>query len=229
MIRHFESYLAASISQASLLNPEGFLREFGPYAFGIALLVLVVECGVIFGGVLPGNSLLFVVGVLLASGFIALPVPIALLLMVLAAFCGNVIGYWTGVVIGPRLFNRPDSKIFKQEFVETTHLFFEKFGPKAIVLARFVPVVRSIITCTAGIGKMAQPKFLLFSFIGSVVWVLPLTLTGYFLGNIELVKQNLEAVTLALIVVTSIPILMEMLKQRANLRSERDPQIDLGE
>jgi membrane-associated protein len=220
MITPLENILAGTIRQAGLLDPEGLLKGFGQYAFAITLVILVIECGVIFGAVLPGDSLLFIVGLLLASGFISVPLPIALLLMIIAAFAGNVIGYWTGAKIGPRLFSRPDSKIFRKEFVEQTHLFFEKFGPRAIVLARFVPIVRSIITSMAGIAKMDKKTFYVFSGIGAVVWIVSLTLAGYFLGSIDLVKNNIEAVTIGLVVLSIIPIYFEVRRQRKGFKAE---------
>jgi membrane-associated protein len=212
--------LTSHIQTAGLLDPEGLLKGFGPYAFWMALLILVIECGVIFGAILPGDSLLFIIGLLLANGFISIPLPVALLLMIVAAILGNVIGYWTGALIGPKLFNRPDSKFFKQEFVDTTHLFFEKFGPRAIVLARFVPIVRSVITSMAGIAKMDKKVFYLFSAIGAVAWIISLTLAGYFLGSIEFVKDNIEIVTIALVVLSTIPIYLEVRRQRRGFAEE---------
>lgn len=212
--------LATHIQTAGLLDPEGLLKGFGPYAFWMTLAILVIECGVIFGAVLPGDSLLFIVGLLLASGFIDVPLPIALTAMIVAAIAGNILGFWTGSKIGPKLFNRPDSKFFKQEFVETTHLFFEKFGPRAIVLARFVPIVRSVITSMAGIAKMDRKIFYVYSAIGAVAWIILLTLAGYFLGQIEFVKDNVEIVTIALVILSTIPIYLEVRRQKRGFAEE---------
>ena len=199
---------------AGLLDPEGLLKGFGSAAFGIALVILVIECGVIFGAILPGDSLLFIVGVLIASGFISVSLIPAIFAMSAAAFVGNLIGYWTGARLGPALFKRADSKIFKQEFVTTTHDFFDKYGTRAIVLARFIPVVRSVITSMAGIGQMNYRTFAMFSAIGAVVWVTVLTVAGYLLGNVIFVKQHIDLVTVALIALSAIPLGLAYLRSR---------------
>ena len=200
-----------------LLDPQGLLEGFGTWAFVSALAILFLECGVIFAAILPGDSLLFIVGLLIANGTIGTSLPVALVTMFVAAFGGNVFGYWTGSKIGPRLFNRADSRIFKQEFVTSTHEFFEKHGPKAIVLARFVPIVRSIITSMAGIAGMNHKIFISFSAIGAAAWVGVLTLAGYFLGNVDFIKAHIETVTLAIVFLSVIPLAFEAIKNRKSL------------
>lgn len=207
------THLSASI-QAGLLDPQGLLEGFGAWAFFAALVILFLECGVIFAAILPGDSLLFIVGLLIANGTIGTPLPIAILAMFLAAFAGNVFGYWTGAKIGPRLFNRPDSKIFKKEFVTSTHDFFDKHGTRAIVLARFVPIVRSFITSVAGIAGMNRKVFITYSAIGAAVWVGSLTLAGYFLGSIEIIKSNIEMVAIGIVLLSVVPIAVEAIRHR---------------
>jgi membrane-associated protein len=156
----------------------------------------------------------------LASGFIDSPLWLALIVMSISATLGNLLGYWTGAKFGPKLFNRPESKIFKQEYVVTTAAFFEKHGSRAIILARFVPFVRSIITGMAGVSRMNYRTYATFSAIGGVLWVVLLTLTGYFLGNIQFVKDNIEVVTIGLVIASSIPIYFEVRRQSRNLKKE---------
>jgi membrane-associated protein len=212
--------LATTIQSAGLLDPEGLLKGFGGLALFAACMILFIECGLLIGLVLPGDSLLFIVGLLLASGFIDTPLWIALIVMSVSATLGNLLGYWTGAKFGPKLFNRPESRIFKQEYVVTTSAFFEKHGSRAIILARFVPFVRSIITGMAGVSRMNYRTYSTFSAIGGVLWVVSLTLSGYFLGNIQFVKDNIEAVTIGLVVASSIPIYFEVRRQSRNLKQE---------
>ena len=203
-----------SVVHASVLDPEGLLRGFGSAAFAVALAILVIECGVIFGAVLPGDSLLFIVGVLIANGFIPVSVWVALPVLVVAAFAGNLIGYWTGAKIGPALFRRPDSRIFKREYVDRTQVFFDKHGTRAIVLARFVPIVRSIITSAAGIARMNYRVFATYSGIGAVAWVIAMTLGGYYLGNVTVIREHVDVVTLVIIALSLVPVFFESLRHR---------------
>lgn len=206
--------MSAVVVQVGVLDPEGLLRGFGPMAFAAALAILFVECGVIFGAVLPGDSLLFIVGALLATGFIDVPLAVALPALMIAAFAGNVVGYWSGQRIGPALFRREDSKLFKQHYVEDTRAFFEKHGPRAIVLARFVPIVRSVITSVAGIGAMNYRQFITYSGIGAVAWVASMTLAGYFLGTVPVVANNIELVTVGIVALSVVPVIVEARRHR---------------
>jgi membrane-associated protein len=168
----------------------------------------------LIGVILPGDSLLFIVGMLIASNFITTPLVIALLLMAASAIAGNLLGYWTGSKIGPKLFSRPNSKIFKAEYVVTTQNFFEKHGTRAIVLARFVPIVRSVITGMAGVARMDYKTYATFSTIGGIVWVGSLTLAGYFLGSIPFIKENIDFVAIGIVLLSLIPVIFEVLRQR---------------
>ena len=199
---------------AGLLDPEGLLSGFGSTAFVAVLAILIIECGVIFGAVLPGDSLLFVTGMLIQSGFITVPLWVAIPAMALAAFAGNVIGYWTGAKIGPALFRRPDSRLFKHEYVEQTHAFFERHGVRAIVLARFVPIVRAIITSVAGIAGMNRRTFLIYSAVGAVGWVTLMTLAGVTLGQVEVIKAHIDIVTLVIVALSIVPIALETMRAR---------------
>ena len=207
---------ATSIQAAGFLDPEGLLKPFGSLALAVACGILLIECALLIGLVLPGDSLLFIVGILLATGFITTPVWIAIVAMSVSAILGNLLGYWTGAKLGPKLFNKPDSRIFKQEYVVITQNFFEKHGPRAIVLARFVPVVRPVITSMAGVARMNFRVYATYSTIGGILWVVTLTLAGYFFGGIPFVADNIELVTIGIVGLSLIPVILEVLKQRKN-------------
>jgi membrane-associated protein len=206
--------LPTSFQAAGFLDPEGLLKGFGSLALVVACGILLVECALLIGLVLPGDSLLFIVGILLATGFISTPVWIAIIAMSVAAIVGNLLGYWTGAKFGSKLFSRPNSRFFKQEYVVVTQNFFEKHGPRAIVLARFVPVVRPVITSMAGVAKMNYRIYATYSTIGGILWVVSLTLAGYFFGGIDFVAQNIELVTLGIVALSLVPIVIEILRQR---------------
>ena len=209
---HFQ--IATAIQTAGFLDPEGLLKGFGSLALIVACGILVIECALLIGLVLPGDSLLFIVGILLATGFISTPIWIAIVAMSIAAILGNLLGYWTGAKFGPKLFNRPDSRIFKQAYVVATQNFFEKHGPRAIVLARFVPIVRPVITSMAGVARMNFKIYATYSTIGGILWVLTLTLAGYFFGGIPFVADNIELVTLGIVALSLLPVLFEFVKHR---------------
>ena len=142
----------------------------------------------------------------------------ACLILIIAAIAGNVVGYWIGHKAGPALFNRPDSKLFKREYVDKTHAFFERYGARAIILARFVPIVRTFITAIAGVGRMDFRRFLVFSAIGAVLWAGLVTVAGYFLGNIEFVKKNIELILILVVAISVLPIVVEVIKHRREKR-----------
>ena len=199
---------------SGVLDPEGLLNGFGSLALVAACAILFIECGLLVGVVLPGDSLLFIVGIFLASGFISAPLPIALIALVVSAIAGNLVGYWVGAKVGPALFNRPNSKIFKQEYVNKTSEFFDRHGSRAIVLARFVPIVRSIITAMAGIGKMEFKRYATYSTIGGIAWVVLMTLAGYFLGNVAFIKDHIDLVTLGIVALSLIPVALEVIRHK---------------
>jgi membrane-associated protein len=202
------------------LDPEALLTSLGPWAFWASVAIIFAECGLLIGFFLPGDSLLFIVGLLIAQGAISLNIYVAGAILALAAFTGNLTGYWIGEKAGPRLFERPDSRLFKKEYVEKTHDFFEKYGPRAIVLARFVPIVRTFITATAGVARMDFRRFATYSGIGAVLWAFGLTVAGYFLGNITFIKENLEVMIIVIVLVSIIPIAIEYLRHRHQQKKE---------
>ena len=198
----------------SWLNPETMLHNLGDIAFWVVLGIIFAECGLLIGFFLPGDSLLFITGLFIAQNYISMNIWLAAILLTISAILGNAVGYWIGKQAGPALFRKPDSKLFKREYVDKTAEFFERYGARAIVMARFVPIVRTFITATAGMGRMNFRRFLVFSAIGAVLWAGGVTVLGYFLGNIEFVKKNIELILILVIVISLIPVMLEWVKHR---------------
>ncbi len=202
------------------LDPQQLLDRFGDYALWGAAAVIFAECGLLIGFFLPGDSLLFTVGLLVAQDKISYPLWLCCLVLFIAAMAGNALGYWIGDKAGPRIFRRENSKVFRKEYVDKTHEFFEKYGNRAIVLARFVPVVRTFITVMAGVGTMSFRRFMLYSAIGGALWAVGVTLLGFYLGTIPFVENNIEVMILAFVAVAVVPVGIEFLRDRAARKLE---------
>ena len=200
------------------LNPDTLLNQFGGAAVWGTALILFAECGLLLGFFLPGDSLLFTVGLFIGSGDITWPLWLACLVLTLAALAGNVVGYEIGRLSGPTIFNRGESRLFKQEYVEKTVDFFEKYGARAIVMARFVPIVRTFITVTAGVGRMDRRVYFTYSAIGAVLWATGVTLLGHWLGKYQFVHQNIEKMLILVVLVSVLPMVVEALRHRAASR-----------
>lgn len=201
------------------LNPETLVTTLGTVAFWVALAIIFAECGLLIGFFLPGDSLLFVVGLFIAAGVIQVNIVVACILLALAAFLGNAVGFWIGWKAGPAVFKRDDSRLFKRVYVERTHHFFERYGARAIILARFVPIVRTFITVVAGVGHMKPSRYLAFSAIGAVLWGAGVTILGYFLGTIPFIKDHIELIFIIIVVLSIIPIIIEYLRHRSQSRT----------
>ena len=199
----------------SWLDPQYLLNQFGDYALWGAAAIIFAECGLLIGFFLPGDSLLFTVGLLFAQDKITYPLWLCCLTLTVAAIVGNAAGYLIGDRAGPRVFHREGSKIFKQEYVDKTRAFFDKYGNRAILLARFVPIVRTFITVMAGVGNMGFRRFVSYSAIGGALWATGVTLLGVGLGNVALVRDHIELMLLAIVLVSVVPIGLELLRSRA--------------
>ncbi len=199
----------------SWLDPQTLLDSLGSYALWGAAAIVFAECGLLLGFFLPGDSLLFTVGLLVTTGVIKQPLWLACLVLTVAAFVGNLSGYEIGRASGPAIFRKPDSRLFRREYVEKTSEFFERYGNRAIVLARFVPIVRTFITVMAGVGRMERSRYLTYSGIGAVLWATGVTLLGSALGRFDVVKHNIEFILLAIVAVSVIPVVIEVLRERA--------------
>ncbi|WUJ73473.1 VTT domain-containing protein [Kribbella soli] len=204
------------------MDPEYLLNWMGNWALWGTLIVVFIECGVLFP-ILPGDSLLFAVGLFIARGTIDVPLWLACVLLTVAAFLGNVSGYYIGRVLGTSLFRNPNARILKPKYIEQTHEFFERYGPRALVMARFVPIVRTFVTIVAGAGKMDARKFFLWTAVGAVLWAPTITLLGHALGNVEFIHKNLEAALVLLVLISLIPMLVEyLLARRRNRNNNSD-------
>jgi membrane-associated protein len=202
----------------SWLDPDTLLKAFGASALWGAAAIIFAECGLLIGFFLPGDSLLFTVGLLITSGVIPHSLWLACVVLTIAAFAGNVSGYQIGAAAGPAIFKRDDSRLFRREYVDKTTEFFDRYGNRAIVLARFVPIVRTFITVMAGVGRMERRRYFLYSGIGALFWASGVTLLGAALGNVEFVRTNIEVILLAIVAVSVVPIGVELLRERLKTR-----------
>jgi membrane-associated protein len=201
----------------SWLDPNYLLDTYSIWGL---LLVVFAESGLLIGFFLPGDSLLFTCGLLITSHQMDFPLWGAIALICLAAVLGDQAGYMFGRKVGPSLFNRPDSRLFKQENVTKAHEFFEKYGPKSLVLARFVPVVRTFTPIIAGVSGMRYRSFLVFNVIGGTLWGAGVTLLGSWLGQHAVVRNNIEAILILIVLVSVVPIAIEYLRARGKSRKE---------
>ncbi|HEX9450209.1 MAG TPA: DedA family protein [Burkholderiales bacterium] len=199
-----------------VLHLDQHLRElaqnYGAWIYAVLFLIVFLETGVVVAPFLPGDSLLFVAGTLAAAG--ELNVHALVLLLIAAAIAGDSLNYSIGRYLGPRVFRFDDSRFFKRAYVDRTHAFFERHGGKAIIIARFVPIIRTYAPFVAGIGAMSYRRFLMFNVTGAVLWVALLTYAGFFFGNLPLVRNNLTAVILGIIVLSVMPAIVEFWRAR---------------
>ncbi|MEV4331536.1 VTT domain-containing protein [Streptomyces sp. NPDC049597] len=210
----------------SWLDPDYLITTFG--LIGV-LVIVFAESGLLIGFFLPGDSLLFTTGLLVTTDVIKQPLWVVCTLVVLAAILGDQVGYLFGRKVGPALFKRPDSRLFKQENVEKAHDFFEKYGPKSLVLARFVPIVRTFTPIIAGVSRMNYRSFITFNIIGGVLWGAGVTLLGAALGKVEFVHKNIEAILILIVLISVLPIVIEFLRARSRNKKEAAASADAAE
>ncbi len=204
----------------SWLDPEFIITNLGNWALWGVALIIFTECAIF--PVLPGDSLLFAVGMFTAMGTIAVggtwsTIIVVYAVLLIAAVAGNLAGYWVGHLIGPPLFKPRQGlagKIFDPKHIDKTHAFFEKYGARALILARFVPLVRTFVTLIAGISKMSFRTFMSYTAIGGVAWVLIIVTAGYFLGGIPFIKDNFELACIIIVLISILPMVWEWLKAR---------------
>lgn len=196
------------------LDPDTLLRALGPYMLLGLCVVIFAECGLLIGFFMPGDSLLFTAGLFVATGVLDSPIWLVCLLVTVCAIVGNVVGYGIGYRLGPALFDRTDSRLFKRSHVDKTHAFFEKHGGRAVVLARFVPIVRTFITAMAGVGRMPARPYFTYSVIGGIGWATGVTLLGYWLGNVAFVRDHIELILIGIVALSVIPIVIEFVRAR---------------
>lgn len=201
----------------SWMDAEYLLNQLGDWALWVTLLIVFIECGVLFP-ILPGDSLLFAVGLFIAHGTIDVPLWLACILLTIAAFLGNVSGYYLGRVLGTTLFKNPNARFLKPQYLDRTHEFFDRYGNRAIVMARFVPIVRTFITLVAGASRMDQRRFFVYTGIGAVLWATGVTVLGYYLGQVGLIRNHLETALILIVVVSLIPMAIDFLLTRRRNR-----------
>jgi membrane-associated protein len=209
------------LAAGGILDPERLIEAVG--LLGIFAIVFA-ESGLLVGFFLPGDSLLFTAGFLASSPSDvseALHLPLLPLLIgcLVAAIVGDQVGYIFGRKVGPTVFRRPESRMFKPENVERAKGYFDRYGAKTIVLARFVPVVRTFAPIVAGVSRMHYRTFVTYNIIGGTLWALGVTLLGYFLGQVEVIEQNLELAILAIVAISALPIVIELVKARRERRT----------
>lgn len=199
-VLHFDKHLMDIIAQ------------YGTTTYAILCAILFAETGLVVTPFLPGDSLLFAVGTVTAKGLLSLPTVFVLLLI--AVFTGDNVNYWIGYGVGPRVFARDDVKFLNRRHLVRTHEFFEKYGSKTVIYARFVPIVRTCTPFVAGIGRMPYPRFLAFSVIGCMAWLSVCLFGGYFFGSIAVVQRNFSLVVLVIVFISLVPLMVEYAKHR---------------
>ncbi len=197
------------------------IAEYGTWIYAILFLIIFCETGLVVTPFLPGDSLLFMAGTLASIGSNHMNVHLMLVILIAAAILGDAANYTIGRYLGDRLFMNPHSKIFKRSYLEKTHSFYEKYGGSTIIIARFVPIVRTFAPFVAGMGKMQYKRFLSFNVIGGVAWVTIFTYAGYFFGELEFVRNNLSLMMFGIIVVSIIPGVIEAWRIRRDQKRKQ--------
>lgn len=217
------SIAIAAVSGSLSLTPEWLEPEFLIRTFGFPGLLAIVylESAVLLGVILPGDSLLFTAGLLSANDLLV-PIWMLLIAVPVAAIAGDQTGYWIGRKAGPAIFRRPDSMIFKQAYVEKAHHFFETYGPRTVAMARFVPIVRTMAPIMAGVSRMRYRSFTIYNTCGDIVWGVGVTALGFFLGQIPFVREYIELILVAIIVLSVLPMLLHLLKAWLTRRRQQE-------
>jgi membrane-associated protein len=199
------------------------IRDYGMWTYLIFFIIVFCETGLVVTPFLPGDSLLFVAGTFAALG--SLNLTWLLVLLTIAAILGDTINYWIGNYIGPKVFQMQNSRVFRKEYLDRTHQFYEKYGPITIVIGRFIPIIRTFAPFLAGVGSMTYGKFLVYNVVGGILWIASFTLGGYFFGNLPFVKKNFTLVIVAIIVISVMPTVIEYLRQRRQAKAARTSPI----
>ena len=197
---------------------QSVIQNYGTWTYVILFLIIFCETGLVVTPILPGDSLLFAAGAFAATG--SLDLAWLLIFLTVAAVLGDAVNYAIGYFMGPKVFSQPDSRFLKREYLDRTHQFYEKYGGKTIIIARFVPIVRTFAPFVAGIGSMTYAKFASYNVIGGLLWVGVCVFAGYAFGNIPVVQENFTLVILGIIFVSILPGIIEFLRQRQQTVTE---------
>ncbi|HKE68827.1 MAG TPA: DedA family protein [Nocardioidaceae bacterium] len=225
MLSSSDSTVLASSVLPGWLDPETLLNQAGNWAMWVAIAIIFAECAVLLGFFLPGDTLLFSLGIFVSQGIVDEPIWLVCLLLVTAAIAGNMVGYEIGYRVGPPLLERPNRRLLHPEHIRRTHEFFEKYGAPAIILARFVPIVRTLITVTAGVAEMDRRRYFVYSAIGALFWASGVTAAGYALGNVEFVRSHvqphLDLLLVGAVLIGVLPVGIHLLRERRRIKRER--------
>jgi len=194
------------------------IQNYGAWTYGLLFLIVFCETGLVVTPILPGDSLLFAAGTFAAMG--SLKVEWLFILLAIAAIGGDTVNYWIGHLLGPKVFHYEDSRFFRKEYLERTHRFYEKYGGITIIIARFMPIIRTFAPFVAGIGSMSYAKFISYNVIGGVAWISLFIFGGYFFGNIPIVKEHFTFVIMAIILISLSPGIIEYLRHRYGKKDE---------
>ena len=193
------------------------IQQYGLLTYVLLFVIVFCETGLVVTPFLPGDSLLFAVGAFAARG--SLDVVVALVVLAAAAILGDTVNYWIGAVVGPKVFHKENVRFLNRKHLDRTHEFYERYGGKTIVIARFVPIVRTFAPFVAGIGKMTYGRFLSYNVFGGLLWVLLFVLGGFYFGNIGIVRRNFSLVIIAIVLISILPGVIEALRHRARSRA----------
>lgn len=191
---------------------DSIIQSYGAWTYGLVFFIVFCETGLVVTPFLPGDSLLFALGAFSARG--SLDLWLVILLLSVAAILGDTVNYWIGAKVGPAIFHKENVRFLNRRHLDRTHEFYERHGGTTIIIARFVPIVRTFAPFVAGIGKMSYGRFLAYNVIGGLAWVLIFVLGGFFFGNLPMVKQNFTFVIAAIIVLSVLPAMIELVRQR---------------
>lgn len=205
------------------------IQNYGVWTYLILFLIVFCETGLVVTPLLPGDSLLFAAGALAALEGSPLNVGLLFVLLSVAAIVGDTVNYWIGHRVGPKVFHRKNVRFLKKEYLDRTHEFYEKYGGKTIIIARFVPIVRTFAPFVAGVGSMSYGRFIIYNVVGGILWVAVCLFAGYLFGNIPAVKQNFSLVILGIVFVSILPGLVEFVRHRARTRKARADASPHGE
>lgn len=205
-VLHIDEYLELIISQ------------FGAFTYVILFLIVFAETGFVVTPFLPGDSLLFVAGTLAGRGYIN--IVVLYLVLLTAAIVGDTVNYWIGHFLGPKVFQKKNARLFNPAYLEKTQKFFAKHGGKTIILARFIPIIRTFAPFVAGVGNMNYQKFIMYNVVGGFIWVTMFTWGGYFLGSLPIVQENFHTVIVLIIVLSLVPPIYEIIKSKREKHKE---------
>jgi membrane-associated protein len=194
------------------------IKNYGTWTYLVLFIIIFCETGLVVAPLLPGDSLLFAVGTFAAIG--SLNVSWLFILLSIAAIAGDTVNYWIGAYAGPKIFHKEHVRFLNKEYLEKTHQFYEKYGSKTIIIARFVPIVRTFAPFVAGIGSMTYLKFISYNVIGGIAWIAICVFAGFYFGNLPFVKDNFSLVILAIIVISILPGVIEFLRQKYNRKGK---------